>query len=106
MVARPGYLLQVVGLGKEVAIPSPIASASVAPTSVGMFMKTFWLFCVPSCNISSICQCHWQCTQTELCTVGLKTRYRPIQSTKQQDPHCKLLCSRGERGTSLISSVA
>ena len=29
---------------------SPIASASVAPTSVGMFMKTFWLFCVPSCR--------------------------------------------------------
>ena len=26
----------------------PIASASVAPTSVGIFMNTFWLFCVPS----------------------------------------------------------
>lgn len=55
MVARSGYLLQVVGLGKEVASPSPIASASVAPTSVGIFMKTFWLFCVPSCNMRSIC---------------------------------------------------
>jgi hypothetical protein len=29
---------------------APISSASVAPTSVGMFTNTFWLFCVPSCR--------------------------------------------------------
>lgn len=29
---------------------APISSGSLAPTSVGMFTNTFWLFCVPSCR--------------------------------------------------------
>ena len=39
----------------------PISSASVAPTSVGTFVNTFWLFWVPSCkHVNSwvqSCQC-------------------------------------------------